>query len=191
MLKGYYAMMASQLKLSAEQQTKLAAIAEESSQAGKKWEEQNGEKLKQLKVAAKGSDAAAAEKAKTELKTLDEEREKLKDQTEAKINDLLTPDQRIGWASSKLYLGASMSFSKAALTDAQKDQIRKLCDEAAKTQASATDKKSDSALKAELRKEITDKVLTDAQKADLSGGKAQKADKADKGEKAKEHKHEH
>lgn len=186
-LSVYHRSMATELNLDEAQQAKLAAVAEEKAKAEKSWKEQNKSKQDELTAAAakarESGDKEGTAKAKAELAELNKGAAGITAGYNDKINDILTPEQRAGWVSMKLYQSAMQKYAKAQLTDDQKSQAKEL----AKGLGSAGVGKSDAELndlKTQLYKQIDEKVLTDEQRSTVSPAKpAKKEQVKDKKEK--------
>lgn len=173
-LRGEYAMMAEVLKLDDEAKKKVEDQLAANDKALQEWEQGDGAKLKDLeKALAEAKQAKDEEKVKNltaEAKPLQEAREKLRAENKEKVLALLTDEQRAVWAGFILRRSLMVKYSKLQLTDEQVAQIQKLCEEAAKTIPPANDeakrKERVEALN-KLNAEITEKVLTDAQREEL------------------------
>jgi Spy/CpxP family protein refolding chaperone len=141
-LRGEYAIMASELKLSDQQVADLAAKVKAKDEALAAWEKENGEKFKAAQEAAKkakeGNDKEAAKKAAEELRALNEARAKIQSDAMTGIYALLTPEQKEAWEGFVLYRSAMARFRKAGLTEDQQKKVRELAGAAAKELSGAT-----------------------------------------------------
>jgi Spy/CpxP family protein refolding chaperone len=176
-LKGYYAIMASQLGLTDEQKAKVAEIAKARADADAAWQKESGEKVaaakKALADAKDQGDQAAAAKAKADFAALTDAQAKLDQDWRGEILAVLTPEQREQWAGFNLYVGSvAAKFKKAELTDEQVKQIKALCTAAAKEIAPLNGGDKQGAgqifqIKEKLNQQIRDQVLTADQRATL------------------------
>jgi len=177
-LKGEYAIMAGELKLTAEQQADLAAKVKAKAEALNAWETANGEKLKAaqetLKKARESGDKQATGKAAEELKTLRGALEKIQTDAAAAIHAILTPEQQQAWEGFSLYRQAMARYKKADLTEDQQKKIRELCNAGGKEVASG---KAKGEVWKAVDKDIA-AVLTPAQKEALKPAEKAAGDKA-------------
>lgn len=187
-LKGEYAIMAGELKLTAEQQAAVAAKLAAREEASAAWRKDNVAKLETaqetLKKAKESGDKEAAKKAADELKTLSEGREKIAADTAAAIRAIFTPEQQQAWEGFSLYRQAMARYRKAELTEDQHKKVRELCDAAGKEIAAG---KAKDEVRAKLDKDIGG-LLTAAQKealkpAEKAGGEKAGAEKKKAAEK--------
>lgn len=181
-LKGEFAIMASELKLTDDQKAQLAEKVKAKEEAAAKWDAANGEKLKALmetaKKAKEAGDKAASKRAAEELKALRDDQEKATADAEAAIMGALTPEQKAQWDGFKVYRVAMMRFKKCNLTDEQTAKVKAACQDAAKSITPETKAKATQ----ELYKKIEETILTAEQKPLLEKKPAadKAADKADK-----------
>jgi Spy/CpxP family protein refolding chaperone len=177
-LKGEYAIMASELKLTAEQQTEVAAKLAAREESIAAWRKDNMQKLETaqeaLKKARESGDKEAAKKLGEEIKAINESRDKIMTDTAAAIRAILTPEQQQAWEGFSLYRQAMARYRKAELTDDQHKKVRELCDAAAKELAAGKAKEE---VRAKLDKDI-EALLTPAQKAALKPAEKAGAEKA-------------
>jgi len=177
-LKGEYAIMASELKLTAEQKADLAAKVKAKEEALNAWENANRDKLKAAQEAVKkgreSGDKQAAEKAAEELKTLRGAMENIQADATAAIRAVLTPEQQQAWEGFSLYRQAMARYKKADLTEDQQKKIRELCNAGGKEVASG---KAKDEVRKTLEKDIA-AVLTPAQKEALKPAEKAAGDKA-------------
>ena len=177
-LKGEYAIMASELKLTAEQKADLAAKVKAKEEALNAWENANRDKLKAAQEAVKkgreSGDKQAAEKAAEELKTLRGAMENIQADATAAIRAVLTPEQQQAWEGFSLYRQAMARYKKADLTEDQQKKIRELCNAAGKEVAAG---KAKGEVWKTLEKDIA-ALLTPAQKEALKPAEKAAGDKA-------------
>ncbi|MCE9589442.1 MAG: Spy/CpxP family protein refolding chaperone [Planctomycetes bacterium] len=186
-LRGQYAIMASELKMTPEQQAQLQKKVEAREAAVKAWNEANGAKLaesqKALAEAKKNKDPKAAE-LKAEVDKLAADKEKVNKDSMVEVERVFTPEQKKTWAGYEVYVGATGHFSRVKLSDEQKAKARQLAqDTSAILPAEGKDRKA--ALNA-LYSKIEAEVLTDEQRAQLKAPPTPRAAPAPKAEKAKE-----
>lgn len=166
-LRGYYDMMANELYLTDDQQAELAEVAAEKARAESSWKEQNKDKIDELNAsvakARKAKDKAAESKALGELAELNKGSAGIAAAYNDKINNILTHEQRAGWVSMKLYLGAMQRYARARLTDDQKAYAKKLSDGLGGTGIGKSDAEL-ADLRNRLHKLIEEKVLTTEQR---------------------------
>ena len=173
-LRGEYAMMARECKLTEEQvallKEKLAARAAEEAA----WRKDNAAKLeeaqKAMKAAREAKDREAVKRAAEEHKTVLAERNKIVAKHMEAIMGILTPEQKEAWTGFTTYRTMMRSFSRLDLSEDQKAQVREMCTAAAKDVMSvdASDRKARGQAMNKLRKEIADKVLTEEQRGKMT-----------------------
>ncbi len=177
-LQGYYAIIAGELQLSAEQRRQLAASLGDRNEAMKKWDAEHGDKLAELTAAEKkakeANDTAAAKQAGDDLKKLRQSRTAIEDDGKAKLQAALTPEQRSHLQGYNLYVGAMTRFSKAQLTDAQKVRTKAIAVETGKALSLDISTKDLNKVKTELAARIEKEVLTDEQREAMSKAAAEK-----------------
>jgi len=157
-LRGEYAIMASELKLTDEQQKQLLEIVKARAEARKAKNAEAAELKKQYNEAKKAKDKAKANELRAKLKALrgDPKADR------AKILAILTDEQKAQWSVFQLYRNVCRKFGRAKLTDDQKTAIRALC---AKDASKLTgDRKADAAVMKSLAKRISADILTDEQR---------------------------
>jgi len=157
-IRGEYAIMVSELKFTDDQKTKLIEIIKAQNESKKAMAEA-AKPLKAEMVEAKK--AGNKERTKELSKKLRELRPDAKAQR-AKIEALLTAEQKADWARFNLYRNACRKFGRAKLTDDQKKAARDLC--YASDVKLTGDKKADNAAIRALTDKIAADVLTDAQR---------------------------
>lgn len=181
-LKGEYAIMASELKLSAGQQAEIAAKLAAREEASAAWRKDNVAKLEAtqetLKKAKESGDKEAAKKAADEVKTLNEGREKIAADAAAAIRAILTPEQQQAWDGFSLYRQVLARYRKADLTEDQHKKIRDLSNAAGKEIAAG---KAKGEVREGLQKDV-EGLLTPAQKeavkpAEKAGGEKAETEK--------------
>jgi Spy/CpxP family protein refolding chaperone len=177
-LRGEYAIMAGELKFTAEQKADLAAKVKAKEEALTAWENANRDKLKAaqeaLKKAKESGDKQGAEKVGEELKALRGAMDKIQADAAAAIRAVLTPEQQQAWEGFSLYRQAMARYKKVDLAEDQQKKIRELCNAAGKEVAGG--KAKDEVRKA-LEKDIA-ALLTPAQKDALKPAEKAAGDKA-------------
>ncbi len=180
-IRGQYAILAKECKLTPEQRAQLEVILKEHQAKLTEWEKQNGAKLKELQKAVKEA-RAAKDKEKHKALTgqvwvLKKQRSELAAARQKAVMALLTPEQKEAWAVYQLYQNVVRRFRKAKLTDDQKAKIKALCSPAVKDLAKLDPKdgKGRNRIVNELRKKVMDEVLTEQQREQLKA--QQKPDK--------------
>lgn len=183
-LKGEYAMMVRELKLTEAEQAKLKEKVDAKDAALATWDKANADKVKAAQDAAKkakeSTDKEAMKKTSEELKAITAERTKIQSDGMAAIYGAMTAEQRQTWEGFTLFRSMSARFRKADLTTEQDAKIRPLCDQAAKEILAVkgdekTAQKTKSEIQAKLRKQIEDTILTADQKAAMTRAAAPKA----------------
>jgi len=171
LIRGEYAIMASELKLTDEQKTKLVEIIKTQGEAKKALSEKAAPIKKELAEAKKAKDKDKMKELGAKLKELrgDPKADK------AAIMALLSDEQKTAWAGFNLYRNACRKFGRAKLTDDQKQAIREICTKSGiKTTG---DRKADNAALKNLIEKISTEVLTDAQREALVKKPKPKKDK--------------
>ena len=186
-IRGEYAILASECGLTDAQKELLAAKLKASKEATDKWEQENGQKAKDLQAKMKAAkEAGNAEEAKgiaQELKTLLAERARLTEGNMTAVYDMLTPEQKVKWNGFKLYRVAMMRYKKLELTEDQTAKVRALADETAKG-VDPTDEKAAKKAMTTLAEKIEQDVLTPEQRENLSK-KGEKPEKPEGDKKSK------
>lgn len=159
--QGEYAQITKMLQLTPEQQNKLMEQAKVYAAAQAKWEQENGEKSRQL--------VKQMQEAQAALSAIRASGEKLNADNHAAIQALLTPEQQTALTAAMIQQSVLGRFGKLKLTDEQLDKVKQLCLAAVTefNQASATEGKTRYQVIEKLAQTINDQVLTDVQRADL------------------------
>ncbi|MDP6546695.1 MAG: hypothetical protein QGH60_22195 [Phycisphaerae bacterium] len=158
LLRGEYGIMASEVKLTAEQKAKFVELIKTQNEAKKALAEKAAPIKKELAEARKAKDKEKCKELGAKLKALKPDSKANK----AALMALLTDEQKTAWASFSLYRNACRRFGRAKLTDDQKQAIRDIC---AKSDVKVTgDKKADAAALKALTANISAGVLTDEQR---------------------------
>ena len=177
-LRGEYAIMAGELKFTAEQKADLAAKVKAKEEALTAWENANRDKLKAaqeaLKKAKESGDKQGAEKVGEELKALRGAMDKIQADAAAAIRAVLTPEQQQAWEGFSLYRQAMARYKKVDLAEDQQKKIRELCNAAGKEVAAG---KAKGEVWKTLEKDIA-ALLTPAQKEALKPAEKAAGDKA-------------
>lgn len=185
LVRGYYAIVANEIKLTDDQKSKLEAALKARAEARADWEENHGDKDKQLSDAIK---AAKKAKEKDKAKALSDEQKKLRadrDKPEANFksafNSLLTAKQRTHLAGFSLYIGTMQRLSKAKLTDEQKAKAKSMALDMGADVPNGDDSKVDKEFRAAFAEKVAQAVLTAEQREALTKKSEKKPDKkADK-----------
>jgi len=176
-LRGEYAIMVSECKLTDQQQADLKAKIKARDTALEEWTKANGDKLKAADEAAKkareAKDKDAIKKTGDELKTLQTERTKITDQFETDVQAILTAEQKAAWAGFRVYRAAMMRYKKVNPSEEQTAKIKAACDQAAKEigEVKADEKaaaKAKNEIQAKLQKNIEETILTAEQREALA-----------------------
>ena len=170
-LRGEYAIMVSELKLTDDQKAKLVEIVKAQGEAKKAAAEKSAPLKKEMAEAKKAGD-------KDKLKELGAKLKELRGDPkadQAAIQAILTDEQKAAWAGFNVFRNACRKFGKAKLTDDQKKAIRDLC---AKGDVKLTgDKKADNAAIKALTEKISADILTDEQRKAMAPKPKVKRDK--------------
>lgn len=181
-LRGEWAIMASELKLGDEQKAKLTEAVTAVETARSDWNKANGAKLEELnkaqKAARDANDKTKAKEISDQITALKVEQTKAIAAAEAKIQDVLTPEQKAQWQGFVVYRNLLSRFRKAELTDEQKTKVKAVAAEGAKQMATAGDAKAKSALSKSLEKQVTE-LLTPEQVAKMKAPAPKKEPKAE------------
>lgn len=172
--RGEYAIMASELKLTEEQKTKMAGILKAQAENKKAMAEASKPLRTAMMEAKKAKNKEKAKELAAKLKELrgDPKADK------AKIMAILTPEQKTSWSQFNVYRSACRRFGRAKLTDDQKQAIKNMC---AKSDVKITgDRKADAAALKTLSDKIASDVLTDAQRESIKPKARVKKEKKEK-----------
>lgn len=185
-LRGEYAIMASECKLSDEQKAQLEVAVKAKADATGAWDKANATKLEDLRKqqadAREKKDADALKRIAGEMKALTDERAKIETEQQAAIVGVLTADQRTAWEGFKIYRQAMARFKRAELTDEQTAKVRALCDQAGKDLAAvqgdaAAVRKGQADIQKKLAASIEADVLTAEQREKLKAPPPPKPEK--------------
>ena len=158
-LHGEMARVAKELKLTEDQQKKIAETMKAQQAAVKAWEEANAGKAKDLQGQSK--------KLRDEMQKLSAERQRVRDAEKAKIAELLTADQKVGWTKYVLRSTAMRNLRGVKLTDDQAAKLGEMLDGPAQKIAAMTDDQRAEALPKttdELKKAIAEMVTPEQKK---------------------------
>jgi Spy/CpxP family protein refolding chaperone len=180
-LPGEYGIMASVLKIEEPQLAKFNEAVKAYSEAMKAWQAgPDGAKLaelqKAMQEARKAKDKDKAKELGQELKPLMQKRMQVQTEEKARIMAVLTPEQKTTWAGFTVFRSAMGRYKRLKLTKEQEQQVRDLCDAAAKTMPPSSDRKAYGQARKELDASIVEKVLKPEQKEQLK----QKPEKGDR-----------
>ena len=172
-LRGEYAIMVSELKLTDEQKTKLIEIVK----AKKALAEKTAPIKKEMAEAKKAGNKDKYKELRAKLKELGGDPKA----AQAKITAILTDEQKVDWAKFRLYRRACAKFRKAKFTDDQKKAVRDMC---AKSGVKATgDKKADAQAFKGLTDKIAAEILTDEQRTAVAPKPKEKKERLEGGKK--------
>jgi Spy/CpxP family protein refolding chaperone len=176
-LRGEYAIMAAECKLTPEQQETLKAKVTARRDALEAWMKAHGSKLEALQEAVKQpkdpNDKEAVQRAAEELKTLEADHLKIQATFDSDVRAMMTPEQRHDWEAFKLYRPMMARYKKLNLAEGQVQKIKDAAAAAAKELAEA--KGDDTAamgakteIVTKLRKTIEETILTAEQREGLN-----------------------
>lgn len=155
--RGEYAIMASTLNLSESQRGSLTAILEQHEEAVDQWEQTSGDKATRLgldlRQARQAKDEPLQQKLIAQIDELKAQRTELQVQKEAKIQVLLSPEQRLTWETFRLRREAMRRYKRAQLSQDQIVRVEQMCSLSASQVVLAPD--------GSARKQIRDKVFSD------------------------------
>lgn len=177
-LRGYYAVMAKELKLTDDQKKQLVVAAAARTEALAKWDEANGAKLAELTAASKkakdAGDTDASKKTGADAKALRDARGALSDSVTDKLKSMLTEEQKQSYEGYNLYVGATVRFAAAKMDKQQKAKAKELAFAAAKGVTPDLKAKALTALKDELAAKVSAEVLTAEQREAVAKAAADK-----------------
>jgi Spy/CpxP family protein refolding chaperone len=176
-LRGEYAIMAAECKLTPEQQETLKAKIAARREALEAWMKAYGSKFESLQEAVKQpkdpNNKEAIQRDAEELKTLEANHLKIQTTFEADLRAMMTPEQRQDWEAFKLYRPMMARYKKLNLVDGQVQKIKDAAAAAAKELAAVKDDDKAAAgakseVQAKLRKTIEETILTAEQREVLN-----------------------
>jgi Spy/CpxP family protein refolding chaperone len=176
-LRGEYAIMTAECKLTEEQQNTLKAKLAARRDAQEAWMKTNGSKLESLQEAVKKpkdpNDKEAIKRASEELKALEADRLKIQATFEADLKALMTPEQQALWGAFRLYRPLMGRYKKLNLTEEQTKKVKDASAAAAKElgEVKGDDKearKAKTGVEAKLRKTVEETILTAEQREVLN-----------------------
>jgi len=167
-LRGQYAQMVRELGLDEAQQAKLAEFAKAKEQAMNAFQQENGEKMKELREVMKGEDKAKAEQAEKDLKALMAKRGEIEKKHQDAILGILTPEQAKKWQGFQLFQLVMRRYKRLDLSEEQNAKVRELCGAVGADFAAQADKKAKGEMLGKLNKDIAEKVLNDEQRAKMT-----------------------
>lgn len=180
-LRGDYAVMAQELKLSDEQQDKIRDVVGERGAKISAWKKENASKLAEKKAAynkaLQDGDKDKAKESIGELRELSAELNTLYVDMNKAVMEVLTPPQRAAWQGILLNRALLKAVKDAEPTDEQKAKIKDLAVEATKA-LTAVDAQLDKAAQAKALEDAKAKVLTDEQRAKMEKVAAEAREKA-------------
>ncbi|MFB3891378.1 MAG: hypothetical protein ACE15C_05065 [Phycisphaerae bacterium] len=178
-LPGFWGIMAGVVTMTDDQQAKVKEKLAAEKTALDQWKKDNGAKVedaqKALKAAQEARDKDAVNKAREQLKTLNDDEARIKANTMKDVLALLSDEQRLAWFTYTLVdaspQGAKVHFKAAEMTDDQVKQAKDLAKDSAKLLASGKDaggkdldQKSTREIYQKFYDLVKDKVLTAEQK---------------------------
>jgi Spy/CpxP family protein refolding chaperone len=171
-LKGEYAIMVKILEMDEDQQAKLKQAVADRRAALAAWQKgPNGAKYQDLRKAyAEARKAGKKDELKQlreQMKSLQQERARLMAEQSAKIQALLTPEQKLKWSGFTLYRDCMRRYKRLNPKEDQTKLVREMCAAAAKELGDKSDRKARGAAMRKLQKDIEEKVLDDAQREEL------------------------
>ncbi len=176
-LRGEYAIMAAECRLSEEQAARLAEAVEARKAALDAWQKAHGEALaaceKKVAEARQAKDKEALAKAREEAKAASAGRHAVSDEHKARILAILDPDQRRAWEGFCLYRGVMRKIKRVEPTEAQITSVKAACAAAAREmlalEGAAKEAAQDaSEIREQLDARIKEEILTAAQREALS-----------------------
>ena len=168
-----YADMVKVLVLTVDQDAKLKDAAKAYAAGKSQWEQENGEKARQLQQQINEAQKTLNALQATQ-KTLTAPKDKLETDLHAAVMAVLTPDQQVAWKAYKLEQEVVNKFNKAKLTDEQIGKIKALCEQAVKDNPQpGAGSRGGNEIVGKLTQTVTDTILTDAQKEEMkkTGGR--------------------
>jgi len=176
-LRGEYAILAAECKLTEEQQNTLKTKVAARRDAQEAWMKTNGSKLESLQETVKKpkdpNDKEAIKRASEELKALEADRLKIQATFEADLKALMTPEQQALWGAFRLYRPLMGRYKKLNLTEEQTKKVKDASAAAAKElgEVKGDDKEARKAkadVAAKLRKTVEETILTAEQREILN-----------------------
>lgn len=176
-LRGEYAIMAAECKLTPEQQETLKAKVAARRDALEAWMKAHGSKLEALQEAVKQpkdpNDKEAIQRAAEQLKALEADHLKIQTTFEADLRAMMTPEQRHDWEAFKLYRPMMARYKKVNLVEGQVQKIKDAAAAAAKelAEVKGDDKAAQGArieVATKLRKTVEETILTAEQREGLN-----------------------
>jgi Spy/CpxP family protein refolding chaperone len=176
-LRGEYAILAAECKLTEEQQNTLKTKVAARRDAQEAWMKTNGSKLESLQETVKKpkdpNDKEAIKRASEELKALEADRLKIQATFEADLKALMTPEQQALWGAFRLYRPLMGRYKKLNLTEEQTKKAKDAAAAAAKElgEVKGDDKEARKAkadVAAKLRKTVEETILTAEQREILN-----------------------
>ncbi len=169
----FYAGLVKELKLSDDQVQKLRQAAQAKADALAEFDKsEDGQKLIKLRAdssqARKDGDMDKSRSLYKDSVPLQQQRDKIDAQEQAKVLAVLTPEQQKQFRGYELYTGMLSWMSKAGFTDAQKAKIREMAGEYAPKMAAETDANKRSRIRLELHDKIVSDVLTPEQREKIA-----------------------
>jgi Spy/CpxP family protein refolding chaperone len=176
-LRGEYAIMTAECKLTEEQQNTLKVKVAARRDAQEAWMKTNGSKLESLQEAVKRpkdpNDKEAIKRASEELKALEAGRLSIQATFEADLKAMMTPEQQSLWGAFRLYRPLMGRYKKLNLTEEQTKKVKDASAAAAKElgEVKGDDKEARKAkadVEAKLRKTVEETILTAEQREVLA-----------------------
>jgi len=134
-LQGEYRILASVVHLTASQQVMLGDLARQRAKAMEDWDKAHADETTRLRLSLRQARVAKDEQAQQRLGealgVLESQREALRQQHEAKIEQLMTADQRLAWEQFRLRRMAMRRFQRARLSEEQVQRLEQICSQMA------------------------------------------------------------
>lgn len=158
------------LNLSEEQKAQVKQILEAQRQAVNDWQRENNRKVRelenQLKEANKAGDTEAAKAAGDGLKSINESRRTLHENMIKQLTEALTPEQmeRVRAMLASRVVRNMPGLQSLSLTEEQKQQVRRIFEDARNVAEATKTKEAKDAIWAEAFEKVKATVLTDPQR---------------------------
>jgi Spy/CpxP family protein refolding chaperone len=174
-LRGEYAIMAAECKLTPDQQETLKAKIAARRDALEAWMKAHGSRFESLQEAVKQpkdpNNKEAIQRDAEELKILEADHLKIQTTFDADVRAMMTPEQRQDWEAFKLYRPMMARYKKLNLVEGQVQKIKDAAAAAAKELAEVKGDEQAAAkseVQAKLRKTVEETILTAEQREVLN-----------------------
>lgn len=170
-IRGYYAIIAKEADLSAEQREQFNTALAARAKALDDFDAANKSKMDELAANAKKARAEdnteLYRELQAQLRPLRAERRKIEDSHRDKAMAVFTPEQLQRVQAYGLYVGAAIKFSKAELSDEQKAKIKTIAIELGQSIKPDAPGKEVKKVREALYERVAEEVLTAAQRDKL------------------------